>query len=121
MFSPVVRFESIQYVLAHAVLEDWDIGSMDVKTTFLNGDLDEEIYMEQPEGWVIPGNEDYICLLKKAIHGLKQVLCQWNAKIHQLLLDLGYTWTYSDAGIYVYQQQGGIMSQLSFFMSTIYF
>lgn len=106
-FSPVARFESIRYLLAHAALEDWDIESMDVKTAFLNGDLDEEIYMEQPEGWVIPGKEDHVCLLKKAIYGLKQASRQWNAKIHQSLLDLGFTRTYSDAGIYVYRRQGG--------------
>ncbi len=110
MFSPVAQFESIWYLLVHTVLEDWDIKSMDVKTAFLNGDLDEEIYMEQPEGWVVPGKEDHICLLKKAIYGLKQVPHQCNVKIHQSLLDLGFTWTYSDAGIYVYLQQGGITS-----------
>ncbi|KAJ8463023.1 hypothetical protein ONZ51_g10516 [Trametes cubensis] len=59
-FSPVARFESIRYLLAHAALEDWDIESMDVKTAFLNGDLEEEIYMEQPEGWVVPGKENFI-------------------------------------------------------------
>lgn len=52
-FSPVARFESVRYLLVHAALEDWEIESMDVKTAFLNGDLDEEIYMEQPEGWVV--------------------------------------------------------------------
>ncbi|PIL23572.1 hypothetical protein GSI_14885 [Ganoderma sinense ZZ0214-1] len=80
---------------------------MDVKTTFLNGDLEEEIYMEQPEGWVVPGKEGYVCLLKKAIYGLKQASRQWNVKIHQSLLDLGFTRTYSDAGVYVYRQQRG--------------
>ncbi|PIL22311.1 hypothetical protein GSI_14999 [Ganoderma sinense ZZ0214-1] len=80
---------------------------MDVKTAFLNGDLEEEIYMEQPEGWVVPGKEGYVCLLKKAIYGLKQASQQWNVKIHQSLLDLGFTRTYSDAGVYVYRQQRG--------------
>ncbi|CDO74894.1 hypothetical protein BN946_scf184988.g1, partial [Trametes cinnabarina] len=106
-FSPVARFESIRYLLAHAALEDWDIESMDVKTAFLNGDLEEEIYMEQPEGWVVRGKEDYVCLLKKAIYGLKQASRQWNLKIHKSLLDLGFTRTYSDAGVYVYWRQGG--------------
>ncbi|KAL7280472.1 hypothetical protein ACG7TL_005403 [Trametes sanguinea] len=96
-FSPVAHFESIRYLLAHAALEDWDIESMDVKTAFLNGDLEEEIYMEQPEGWVVQGKENYVCLLKKAIYSLKQALRQWNLKIHKSLLDLGFTRTYSDA------------------------
>ncbi|EJF56279.1 hypothetical protein DICSQDRAFT_71809 [Dichomitus squalens LYAD-421 SS1] len=80
---------------------------MDVKTAFLNGDLEEEIYMEQPEGWVVKGKEDHVCLLKKAIYGLKQASRQWNAKIHQSLLDLEFTRTYSDAGVYVYRRHGG--------------
>ncbi|TFY51065.1 hypothetical protein EVJ58_g10757 [Rhodofomes roseus] len=106
-FSPVARFESVRYLLAHAALEDWEIESMDVKTAFLNGDLDEEIYMEQPEGWVVPGKEDHVCLLLKAIYGLKQASRQWNAKIHTSLLGLGFTRTYSDAGVYVYTRESG--------------
>lgn len=106
-FSPVARFESIRYLLAHAALEDWDIESMDVKTAFLNGDLDEEIYMEQPEGWVVRGKENHVCLLKKAIYGLKQASRQWNIKIHNSLLGMGFVRTHSDAGVYVYRRQGG--------------
>ena len=106
-FSPVACFESIRYLLVHAALEDWDIEAMDVKTAFLNGDLEEEIYMEQPEGWAVKGKEKYVCLLKKAIYGLKQASRQWNAKIHKSLLDLGFSRTYSDAGVYVYRRQGG--------------
>ena len=106
-FSPVARFESLRYMFAHAALEDWEMDSMDVKTAFLNGDLDEEIYMEQPEGWVVPGKEDWVCLLKKAIYGLKQASRQWNAKIHKSLLEIGFTRTYSDAGVYVYSRETG--------------
>ena len=106
-FSPVARFESIRYLFAHAALEDWEIEAMDVKTAFLNGDLEEEIYMEQPEGWIVSGKEDYVCLLKKAIYGLKQASRQWNKKIHESLVQQGYVRTYSDAGVYVYRRQGG--------------
>lgn len=101
-FSPVARFESLRYMFAHVALEDWEMESMDVKTAFLNGDLEEEIYMEQPEGWSVPGKESWVCLLKKAIYGLKQASRQWNAKIHQSLLDQGFKRTYCDAGVYVY-------------------
>ena len=104
-YSPVARFESIRFLFAHAALEDWEIEAMDVKTAFLNGDLDEEIYMEQPEGWVVPGKEDYVCLLKKAIYGLKQASRQWNIKIHDTLTKQGFVRTYSDAGVYVYRRK----------------
>ncbi len=102
-FSPVARFESVRYLLAHAALEDWEVHTMDVTTAFLNGDLEEEIYMEQPPGWEVPGKEDWVCLLKKAIYGLKQASRQWNIKFHKTLLDLGFDRTYSDSGIYVFR------------------
>jgi hypothetical protein len=70
-FSPVARFESLRLLLALAALEDWEIHQMDVKSVFLNSLLDEEIYMEQPEGFAVPGQEHKVCLLKKAIYGLK--------------------------------------------------
>ena len=56
-FSPVARFESLRLLLVLAALEDWEIHQMDVKSAFLNSLLDEEIYMEQPEGFVVPGQE----------------------------------------------------------------
>ena len=101
-FSPVARFESLRLLLALAVLEDWEIHQMDVKSAFLNGLLDEEIYMEQPEGFTVPGQEHNVCLLKKAIYGLKQASCAWNILFHSVLIGLGFTRTRADAGVYVY-------------------
>ena len=106
-FSPVARYESIRFLLALAAQEDWEIHSMDVKSAFLNGDLDEEIYMEQPEGFAAPGQENKVCRLFKAIYGLKQASRTWNLKIHKTLLQLGFTRTYSDSGVYVYRRQKG--------------
>ena len=71
-FSPVAHFESLQLLLALAMLEDWEIQQMDVKSAFLNGVLDKEIYMEQPQGFITPGSETKVCRLKRAIYGLKQ-------------------------------------------------
>lgn len=107
IFSPVARFESIRFLLAHAALNDWEVEAMDVKTAFLYGELDEEIYMEQPEGFKVPGQEHKVCHLLKAIYGLKQAGRQWNKELHNALLELGFTRTYSDAGIYVYGHHGG--------------
>ena len=56
-FSPVLRYESIRYILAHTALLDWEIEAMDVKMAFLYGELKEEVYMEQPEGFIVKGWE----------------------------------------------------------------
>ena len=70
-FSPVVRFSSIRTLLAFGVSRQMLIHQMDVVTAFLNGTLDEEIYMQQPEGYVEPGKEGLVCRLKKSLHDLK--------------------------------------------------
>jgi hypothetical protein len=106
-FSPVARFESLRLLLALAALEDWEIHQMDVKSAFLNGLLEEEIYMEQPEGFVEPGQEGKVCLLAKAIYGLKQASRAWNIQFHGVLIEFGFTRTRSDAGVYVYQRRDG--------------
>ena len=62
-FSPVARYESIRYLLVHAALLDWEIEAMDVKLAYLHGVLDEEIYMEQPEGFIAQGEENKVCRL----------------------------------------------------------
>ena len=62
-FSPVVRYESIRYLLAHAALLNWEIEAMDFKLAYLHGVLEEEIYMEQPEGFVEKGEENKVCRL----------------------------------------------------------
>jgi len=72
------------------MLEDWHIHQMDVKSAFLNGVLEEEIYMEQPIGFVIAGKETKVCRLKKVLYGLKQASRVWNLQFHGVLLDLGF-------------------------------
>ena len=72
IFSPVVQFETVQMMIALASLRDWHISRLDVKTAFLYGELDEELYMEQPEGFKDPKKKNKVMRLKKAIYGLKQ-------------------------------------------------
>ena len=106
-FSPVARFESLRLLLALAALEDWEIQQMDVKSAFLNGVLDEEIYMEQPQGFISPGSETKVCRLRKAIYGLKQASRTWNLQFHGFLTGIGFMRTHADAGVYVNHQRGG--------------
>ncbi|GKE61884.1 zinc finger, CCHC-type containing protein [Tanacetum coccineum] len=73
---------------------------MDVKTTFLNGDLEEEVYMKQQEGFVMPGNEHKVCKLVKSLYGLKQAPKQWHQKFDEVVLSNGFLLNQSDKCVY---------------------
>ena len=73
---------------------------MDVKTAFLNGDLDEEIYMDQPEEFIVSGQEDKVCKLNKSLYGLRQAPKQWHEKFDTCLLENGFK--YSECDKYLY-------------------
>ena len=101
-FSPVVTFTSIRTLLALVAAMDLELEQMDVVTAFLNGNLDEVIFMEQPQGFKDPKFPDHVCKLLKALYGLKQSPRQWNAKINSFLVDrLGFVSTSADACLYV--------------------
>ena len=107
-FSPVARYKSIRYLLAHAALLDWEIEAMDVKLAHLHGVLDEEIYMEQPEGFIAKGEENKVCRLVRSLYGLKQAGRVWNRTfVHTIKKKLGFKTIHSDAGVYVLNQQKG--------------
>ena len=72
MFSPVARYTSIRSIMAVAAKMGWKLHQMDVKTTFLNGVVEEEVYVEQPQGFETHDRETHVCRLKKALYGLKQ-------------------------------------------------
>ncbi|KAG8473296.1 hypothetical protein CXB51_035427 [Gossypium anomalum] len=72
VFSPVVKHSSIRALLGIVAMHDLELEQLDVKTTFLHGELEEDIYMQQPEGFTVSEKEDYVCLLKKSLYGLKQ-------------------------------------------------
>ena len=84
-FSPVVRFESIRTVIALAVKKGLKMHQMDVKTAFLYGELEEEVYMRQPEGFVVEGQEHLVCKLNKSLYGLKQSPRCWNHVLDEQL------------------------------------
>jgi transposase InsO family protein len=79
-FSPVAMFKSIRIILAIAAFHDYEIWQMDVKTAFLNGDLEEDVYMTQPHGFVDPSNAKKVCKLQRSIYGLKQASRSWNKR-----------------------------------------
>ena len=71
-FAPVARMDTIRMLLALATQKGWTLHQMDVKSAFLNGYLEEEIFVEQPEGFSVAGQENQVYQLKKALYGLKQ-------------------------------------------------
>ncbi|GKE66073.1 zinc finger, CCHC-type containing protein [Tanacetum coccineum] len=73
---------------------------MDVKTSFLNGDLDEEVYMNQPQGFIMPDNENKVCKLIKSLYGLKQAPKQWHQKFDEVVLSNGYLLNQDDKCVY---------------------
>ena len=99
-FAPVAKFCSIRALLALAAHQDLEIHQMDVNTAFLNGDLDEDIYMRQPDGYVVAGKEHLVCKLNKSLYGLKQAGRSWYTKIDKVLLDLGFGHLHSDHCVY---------------------
>ena len=101
MFSPVIRFASIRILLAYAVQCRMLIHQMDVATAFLNGDLPEELYMCQPEGYVMKGQENLVCKLKKSIYGLKHSSRCWNAVFSEYMISLQFQQSTADLCIFV--------------------
>lgn len=109
-FAPVVKFTTIRTLLAIVATEDWECEQMDVVTAFLNGDLDEDIYMHIPEGLKTSENESKVCKLNKALYGLKQAPRQWYAKIHDYLTnDLKFTSSINDPCLYIRKSSNEIL------------
>ena len=89
-FSLVARYTSIRTIMALASMMKWDLHQMDVKTAFLNGMIEEEVYIEQPQGLEVVDRETHVCKLKKALYGLKQAPRAWYGRINRFLKFLGF-------------------------------
>ncbi|GJW67956.1 retrovirus-related pol polyprotein from transposon TNT 1-94 [Tanacetum coccineum] len=85
-FAPVARIEAIRIFVSNAAHKNMTIYQMDVKTTFLNGELKEEVYVSQPEGLVDQDNPSHVYKLKKALYGLKQAPRAWYDMLSSFLI-----------------------------------
>jgi hypothetical protein len=101
IFSPMVWFETVQTLVAYAASKNWHISRLDIKTAFLYGELKEELYMEQPEGFKIKGQEHKVMRLRHAIYGLKQATLAWWKALDNSMADQGFTCLLSNSGIFV--------------------
>jgi hypothetical protein len=119
VFSPVVRHTSIRVMLVIVALFDLELEQLDVKISFLHGDLDEEIYMTQPQGFSAPGQEHLVCHLHKSLYGLKQAPRQWYKRFGSFMLAHGYSRSNYDHCIYLKQFPNGYFVYLLLYVDDM--
>jgi hypothetical protein len=101
-FSSVARYTSIRDILAIIVVMKWKVHQMDVKTTFMNGIVEEEVYVEQSQGF-----ETHVCRLNKSLYELKQAVRAWYGRIDSFLMSLGFTKSKVDPNLYYKVEDSG--------------
>lgn len=106
-FSPVVKPATIRLVLELSLSRNWPIHQLDVKNAFLNGTLDETVYMHQPPGFRDPTKPEHVCLLKRSLYGLKQSPRAWNQRFAQYARRIGFVQSKADPSLFVYHQATG--------------
>eukprot|EP00253_Pinus_taeda_P017401 PITA_17401 len=99
-FAHVARLEAIRMFLSLSSFRKFKVYQMDVKSTFLNGELEEKVYIEQPEGFILVNNENLVCKLKKALYGLKQAPGAWYYRLDKYLQQQGFTKGFVDNNLY---------------------
>ena len=118
-YSPITKIASIRILFAIASIYKLVVHQMDVKTAFLNDDLEEEIYMEQLEGLVIPGQEHKVCKLVKSLYKLKQALKQWHENFDKVMLSNAYSINGGHKCIYSKFNNNECVDQLLIFCTNI--
>ncbi|CAL2251278.1 unnamed protein product [Prunus armeniaca] len=99
-YAPMARLDTIRTLIALAAKKEWKLYQLDVKSAFLNGVLQEEVYIDQPEGYVIKGKEDKVYRLHKALYGLKQAPRAWYGEIDTYFMQCGFKKSLSEATLY---------------------
>ena len=84
-FAPVARYTPIKSIISLALVLGWKLHQMDVKTSFLNGEVEEEAYIQQPKGFVVKWKESHLCKLNKSLYGINQSLRPWYSRIDNYL------------------------------------
>ena len=99
-FAPVERYTYIKTIMALSSMMKWDLHQMDVNTSFLNGVIEKDVYIEHPQGFEVEFRANHVCKLKKDLYGLKQAPRDWYGRIDSFLTSLGFTKSKSDPNLY---------------------
>jgi histone deacetylase 1/2 len=105
-FSPVVKHTTIRLLLSLAVSRGWHLRQLDIQNAFLNGILEEEVFMRQPPGFEDPSRPRHLCRLQKAIYGLKQAPRAWHARLSTVLGSLGFHASTADTSLFILCRPG---------------
>nr|GEX34788.1 retrovirus-related Pol polyprotein from transposon TNT 1-94 [Tanacetum cinerariifolium] len=108
-FAPVARLEAVRLLIAYAAHKSFTVYQMDVKTTFLYGPLREEVYVNQPDGFVNPYHPDKVYRLKMALYGLKQAPRAWYDELSNFLVSKGFSKGFIDPTLFITKQRGDIL------------
>jgi hypothetical protein len=100
-FAPMVRLEAIKMFIAYSCHNNFKVYQMDVKLAFLNGYLEEEVYMDQTKGFSLTDNPNHVCKLKKDLYGLKQAPRAWYYRLDKFLQDKGFNKGIVDNNLYI--------------------
>ena len=109
VFAPVARIETICLIISLAASHGWEVYHLDVKTIFLHGDLKEEVYVKQPEGFEVKGSEEKVYKLSKALYGLKQAPRALNYKLNKILRELMFTRFSKEPSLYQRKRNDDIL------------
>lgn len=109
---------TIWMVLTLTVSLNWNVKQIDINNSFLNGNLNEEVFMWQPEGFVRNTQPHHVCRLKKALYGLNQAPYAWYEKLNGILLQGGFKNTKSDNSLFIFKNSSQVL--LTLFMLTIF-
>lgn len=115
-FAPIAKLDTIRMLISIATNKHWMIHRLDVKSTFLNGELKTKVCLEQTKGFVQKGKENLLCKLKNSLYGLKKAPRSWYEKIYSFFLQLGYNISKNNPNIYTMKDENGHIVLISLYI-----
>jgi len=106
-YAPVARLTTLRTMVAISAAQGWEIHQLDIKTAYLNGDLDEEVYMKEPPGFATGTKNSNVLRLLRSLYGLKQAGRNWNTKLHRYLIGVGFSCSEHDSCLYIWHGDAG--------------